>query len=279
MTRIPRFLFTRTNRAANLTIVLLLSFGLGAAALLSAALDRFLLHPLDVPYAETLVSVMERHPPVTNTDWFPYSLYDAMRTMHALREVAAESDIDTSVSLRNGAQADVRPILAQMVSGNYFSILGTATAAGRTLGPADERPTTAEIPVVLGYRFWTRAFARSRSILGSTLTIGGKPFVIVGIMPQSFFGTRIDQSPDVWLPLSAQPLLSHKSLTDPDSDRHCSSPPTLAHIISRSTASPHSSSVSAWRNPSRRANVVSVIGTRDPCAPVSLGSSRIWTAR
>lgn len=220
MTRIPRFLFTRTNRAANLTIVLLLSFGLGAAALLSAALDRFLLHPLDVPHPETLVSAMERHPPVTNTDWFPYGLYEAMRTMHALREVAAESDIDTSVSLRNGAQADIRPILAQMVSGNYFSMLGTAPAAGRALAPADDHPTTAEVPAVLGYRFWTRAFAHSRSILGSTLTIQGKPFVIVGIMPQSFFGTRIDQSPDVWLPLSAQPLLSHKSLTDPDSDRH-----------------------------------------------------------
>ena len=50
MTRVFRPLFTRTNRAANLTIVLLLSFGLGAAALLSAALDRFLLHPLAVPH-------------------------------------------------------------------------------------------------------------------------------------------------------------------------------------------------------------------------------------
>jgi hypothetical protein len=49
MTRVFRTLFTRNNRVANLTIVLLLTFGLGAAALLSAALDRFLLRPLDVP--------------------------------------------------------------------------------------------------------------------------------------------------------------------------------------------------------------------------------------
>ena len=63
MTRVFRPLLTRNNRVANLTIVLVLTFGLGAAALLSAALDRFLLHPLDVPHPETLVRAIERHPP------------------------------------------------------------------------------------------------------------------------------------------------------------------------------------------------------------------------
>src|ERR1700761_8136594 len=52
LTGVFRPLFTRSNRSANRTIVLLLSFGLGAAALLSAALDRFLFHPLDVPHPE-----------------------------------------------------------------------------------------------------------------------------------------------------------------------------------------------------------------------------------
>jgi predicted permease len=219
MTRVLRLLFTRSNRAANLTIVLLLSFGLGAAALLSAALDRFLLHPLDVPHPETLVRVIERHPPVINSEWFSFSLYDAMRPMHALRDLAVVGNFDAAVSLRNGAHTDVRPIWAQMVSGSYFSMLGAAAATGRTLGPADEHTSATGVPVVLSHRFWTRAFANSPTLIGSTLTIQDKPFVIVGIMPQSFFGTRIDESPDLWLPLSAQPLLSNKSLTDPDTDR------------------------------------------------------------
>jgi hypothetical protein len=71
MRRVFRTLFTRNNRVANLTIVLLLTLGLGAAALLSAALDLFLLHPLDVPHPETLVRAIERHPPVINPEWFP----------------------------------------------------------------------------------------------------------------------------------------------------------------------------------------------------------------
>ena len=220
MTRVFRPLFTRTNRAANLTIVLLLSFGLSAAALLSAALDRFLLHPLAVPHAETLVCAIERHPPVTNSEWFSYSMYEAMDTMHALRDTSVASTFDGAVSLHDGAHEDVHPILVQMVSGNYFSMLGASAATGRTLGPSDEHPSSAGVAVVLSHRFWTRAFANSRSILGATLIIQGKPFVIAGIMPKSFFGTRIDESPDVWLPLSAQPLLSNKSLTDPDPDRH-----------------------------------------------------------
>jgi predicted permease len=220
MTRVFHSLLTRNNRAANLTIVLLLSFGLGAAALLSAALDRFLLHPLEVPHPETLVCAIERQPPVTNSEWFPYRLFEAMHPMHTLRDIAVEGNFDAAVSFHNGVHEDVRPILAQMVSGNYFSMLGATAATGRTLGPSDEHASTAGVPVVLSHRFWTRAFANSPAILGSTLTIQGKPFVIVGIMPQSFFGTRIDESPDVWLPLSAQPLLSNKSLTDPDPDRH-----------------------------------------------------------
>jgi predicted permease len=222
MTRAFKSLFTRSNRAANLTIVLLLSFGLGAAALLSAALDRFLLHPLDVPHPETLVRAIEQHPPVVNSEWFSYNMYEAMRSMHSLREIAVEGNFDAAVSLHNGMHDDVRPILAQMVSGSYFSMLGATAAMGRTLGPADEHAGASAVPVVLSDRFWTRAFANSRTLLGSTLTIQGKPFVIVGIMPKSFFGTRIDESPDLWLPLSAQPLLSNKSLTDPDPDRHFS---------------------------------------------------------
>jgi MacB-like periplasmic core domain len=140
--------------------------------------------------------------------------------MRTLGDLAVEGNIRTAVSLRGGTREDVRPILAQMVSGNYFSMLGAAAATGRALGAPYERPGTTGVPVVLSYRFWTRAFANSRTLLGSTLIIQGRPFVIVGIMPQSFFGTRIDESADVWLPLSAQPLLSNKSHTDPDPDRH-----------------------------------------------------------
>ncbi len=220
MTRAFKPLFTRSNRAANLTIVLLLSFGLGAAALLSAALDRFLLHPLDVPHPETLVRAIEQHPPVINSEWFSYSMYEAMRSVHSVRETAVEGSFDAAVSLHNGMGEDVRPILAQMVSGSYFSMLGATSRIGRTLGPSDEHASSTGVPVVLSDRFWTRAFANSSTILGSTLTILGKPFTIVGVMPKSFFGTRIDESPDVWLPLSAQPLLSAKSLTDRDPDRH-----------------------------------------------------------
>jgi predicted permease len=143
-----------------------------------------------------------------------------MRSMHTLREVAVEGDFNAAVSLHNGVHEDVRPICPQMLSGNYFSMLSATAATGRALGPSDEHPGSTGAPVVLSHRFWTRAFASSRSVLGSRLIIQGKSFVIVGVMPKSFFGTRIGGGPDLWLPLSAQSLLSNKSLTDPDPDRH-----------------------------------------------------------
>jgi hypothetical protein len=112
-----------------------------------------------------------------------------------LRDLAIEGNIRTAVSLRGGTREDVRPILVQLVSGNYFSMLCAAAATGRVLGPPDEHSGATGVPAVLSYRFWTRAFANSRSILGATLVIQDKPFVVVGIMPQNFFGTRIDESP------------------------------------------------------------------------------------
>jgi hypothetical protein len=74
----------------------------------------------------------------------------------------------------------------------------------------------------LSHRFWAREFGSSASVVGSTLSLQGQPFTVVGVMPQHFFGTTLDSNPDLWLPLSAQPLLSQKPLNDPEPDRHFS---------------------------------------------------------
>jgi predicted permease len=198
------------------TIILLLSFGLGAATILYTALYRLLLHPLDVSHPETLVRMGEKRPPVMSWEWFPYSAYEAVRHMHSFEAVAVEGEVDAIASTTTWTE----PAVAHMVSGNYFSLLGTVAERGRTLGQADEQEGAGSIPVVLSHRFWAREFGSSASVIGSTLSLQGQPFTVVGVMPQRFFGTTLDSSPDLWLPLSAQPLLSQKPLNDPEPDRH-----------------------------------------------------------
>jgi predicted permease len=197
------------------TIILLLSFGLGAATLLYTALNRLLLYPLDVSHPETLVRMGEKRPPVMSWEGFPYTAYETVRHMHNFEAVAVEGELDAIASTSTWTE----PAVAHMVSGDYFSLLGTVAERGRTLGQADEQEGAGSIPVVLSHRFWARKFGSSASVIGSTLSLQGQPFTVVGVMPQRFFGTTLDSSPDLWLPLSAQPLLSQKPLNDPEPDR------------------------------------------------------------
>jgi predicted permease len=213
-----RRLLSRNNFGASLTIFLLLSFGLGAATLFYTALDRLLLHPLRVAKPETLVRAAERRPPVFSSEWFPYSTYQTMRQMRSFEDLAVEGNIETVAT----TNARTQPIMAHMVSGTYFSLLGVAAERGRTLDRTDEQKSAGSVPVVLAHRFWVREFGGSSSVIGSTLPIQGQPYTVVGVMPERFFGTTLDASPDLWLPLTAQALLSQKSLSDHEPDRYFS---------------------------------------------------------
>ena len=213
--KLYRYLFSGKDLGASVVILLLLSLGLGAATLLYTALDRLLLHPLGVSHSETLVRVAERHPPVFSFEWFPYSAFQSVGKMRSLEDVAIERSFDTAAQVNGTTQ----PVVADMVSGSYFEMLGAIAQSGRLLDRADERTSAGTVPVVLSNPFWKKEFAGSPSAVGSILSIHGQPFTVVGIAQKRFFGSRMDSSPDLWLPLAAQPLLSSKSLTDAEPDR------------------------------------------------------------
>src|ERR1700761_5674452 len=207
--------FRTRDLASDLLIVFLLAFGLGWAALLFTALDRLLLHPLDAPAADRLVRAGERHATVTSWAWFPFTAYQKMQPMRSFEQLAVEGDVPTTLQTGSGVAV---PAAGAMVSGDYFSMLGGQAALGRVLTRADESAGSA-IPIVLSHRFWQLEFGGTASVLGAPVTLQGKRFTVVGVMPAHFFGTRLDASPDFWLPLSAQALLSNKSLTSIDADR------------------------------------------------------------
>ena len=200
----------KRNLGANLLIVLLLGMGMGATALLATALDRLLLHPMQVKDQDRLVRVGEVHPPATSWNWFPYTFYQSMQPMRSFEGLALEGEVDTAVSTGSGTE----PAVGSMVSGNYFALLGAKAESGRTLTVADDSATSS-VPIVVSHHFRVQA-------LGAVVRLQGKPFVIVGVMPEQFFGTKLDASPDFWLPLAAQPLLSKKPLSDPDPDQEFS---------------------------------------------------------
>jgi predicted permease len=204
----------RRDLAATLTIVLLLSFGLSAATLLFTALNRWVLRPFNVGHPETLVRAAIKRPSIITRTSFSYENYQSIRHMSSLHDLAAVADFDTTITTGDASQSAI----ANMVSGNYFELLGVAAQLGRVLGPADEQP--ASPPVVISHQLWMNRFGGSPSAVGSVISLQGRPFVIAGVMPRDFFGTSLDSSPDLWLPFSAQPLLSKTPLGGPQADRY-----------------------------------------------------------
>ena len=88
-----------------------------------------------------------------------------------------------------------------IVTSNYFGVLGLRPAAGRLFGVADrEEPGSSPI-AVLSHSFWTRRFDKDPAIVGRTLQLNRQPFVIVGVAPEGFQGMSVAQ-PDLWVPTS-----------------------------------------------------------------------------
>ena len=143
-------------------------------------------------------------PRVNGTDTFgtvSYPAYLAMRD-----EATTFSDIACWADL-----GEARPVIlgelgfgtVQFVSGNYFRTLGVRAALGRTIEPRDHT-TVAWSPVaVISYRFWQRTFGGATDVTSRTLRLNGRPFAVIGVMPEGFFGLDPAVSPDIVVPNGA----------------------------------------------------------------------------
>ena len=96
------------------------------------------------------------------------------------------------------------PVTGQLVSGEFFSVLGVRPALGR-LFTADDNLSLGQHPVlVISHAYWQRRFGGSPGVLGNSLRLNGAPFTIVGVAEHGFFGASVGESPEVWLPLLMQ---------------------------------------------------------------------------
>ena len=98
----------------------------------------------------------------------------------------------------------MEPVTGQLVSGEFFPVLGVRPALGRLLNPSDNRSLGQHSVLVLSYSYWQRRFSGKADVLGSILPLNGNPFTIVGVAEAGFFGVAAGDSPDLWLPLLMQ---------------------------------------------------------------------------
>jgi macrolide transport system ATP-binding/permease protein len=111
------------------------------------------------------------------------------------------------VPMNMRTSGDPLRVFGEIVSGNYFDMLGVRAALGRTFRPDEVTVTNRDPVVVLSHNFWQRRFGGNTAIVGQTVTLNGRAFTIVGVTTEGFHGTEPYLNIDLWVPMSMQPAV------------------------------------------------------------------------
>jgi len=190
------------ERTFTATALLTLALGIGSTTAVFTLVDVLLIRPLPVKSAEGLFTLSAPGKDVDLTpSYYSHGFYEHLRNSNPVfaNLFASSTVVSSGVSLFDGAVTD--RVRCELVSGNYFDVLGVGAAAGRTLGSDDDRTPGSHPVVVLSYAFWQRRFARSPDVVGRSVTVNGTPFTVVGVATRGFFGTKPGFGPDIWASL------------------------------------------------------------------------------
>jgi predicted permease len=203
-----RYAFRMLAKSPGFTLVaiLTLALGIGANAAIFSVTDQVLLRLLPVQKPEELV-VLRSPGPNPGRNWsdgdvgvaFSYPMYKDLRDHNPVFSgLLARFAIQASVS----GQGQTELAKGELVSGNYFEVLGVRPALGRVLTSQDETVAGANPETVLSYGYWERHFGRDPGILNKQLVVNGVSMTVVGVVAPGFFGVQVGQTPDIFIPVT-----------------------------------------------------------------------------
>ncbi|MBL8236105.1 MAG: ABC transporter permease [Bryobacterales bacterium] len=182
--------------------ILSLALGIGANTAIFTLLDQILLRQLPVKDPASLVMLYQRGPHNGSNmgdRMQSYPIYQDWQTKAApLAEVLCRRLISTSLSVDNQTER----VDAEMVSGNYFTMLGVGAAAGRVLNSAeDDRVYQGHPVVVLSHGYWVNRFNKDPRIVGRKILVNNYPMTVVGVSAEGFAGLDPARSPQIRVPI------------------------------------------------------------------------------
>jgi len=192
------------NPGFTAAAVISLGLGIGASSAIFTVADQALVRLLPVKDPQRLVEFKWTGDFIGGSsrglnDVFSYPAYVDLRDGNpgALTGIAArrQEQVDT------GERGQAEQAMAEMVSGNYFDVLGVAAAIGRTLRPGDDKVKNGEPYVVLSYAYWQRRFGGDPSVLNRAIDINGHPMTVVGVAQRGFTGFEKVMPSDLFVPL------------------------------------------------------------------------------
>jgi predicted permease len=197
----------RKSPAFTLTVIVTLALGIGANAAVFTLFDQVLLRMLPVERPRELVR-FEWSGAFSGSassfggdlyNYFSYPMYKDLRDQNQVfTGMLAADRTGVGVSWRNQAENKG----AEVVTGNYFQLLGLKPAVGRLFTQQDDTAKNANPVAVLSYDYWKTRFGASRDIVGQTVLINGHSFTILGVAPENFNSAIGGYKPGLFIPIS-----------------------------------------------------------------------------
>jgi putative ABC transport system permease protein len=199
----------RKNPGFTAVALLTLVLSIGANTAIFSLLDQAILRKLPVAQPNRLALVRysgtDTGASYTRGDhdfYFSYPMYRDLRDRNSVFSgLLATAWTQVGVQWRN----EPEPVNAELVSGNYFEVLGLQPAFGRLLAASDDLAPEANPVVVLSFDYWQRRFASDANIVGQSILVNGHPFTVLGVTQPDFHSVVSRDVPAIFLPMMMKP--------------------------------------------------------------------------
>ena len=212
----------------TLTAVLSLALGIGANAAIFSLVDQVLLRRLPVRDPANIVLL----------DWRGNALADGWGSGNLMsypmcRDLQEQRQFFDGVFCRHptmvnlSVTGEVQPVLAEIVSGTYFPVLGVRPHLGRLIGESDDVQRDAHPVVVVAFDYWVNALGSAPDIIGRKVLVNNHPMTVIGVAEPGFIGMDVGEAAVLWVPAMM------KRQATPDWDRLLDRRARWMHVFGR----------------------------------------------
>lgn len=196
------------SRTFTFLATLSLAFGIGANTAIFSVVNAILLRPLPVQEPDRLLRFYAGSEVTSYPDFQYYrdqnKVFSGL-TAHGL----------APFNLQSHGQSE--RILGEIVTGNYFSVLGVRMQAGRSFLPEEDQTPGLAPVAIISHQLWERRFGRRADVTNQIVTVNGTQFSIIGVTAPEFTGTFVGYAPEIWIPIMmAGQVKGPDSLTNPN---------------------------------------------------------------
>ena len=190
----------RQTPAFTAAAIAALTLGIGANTAIFSVVNTVLLKSVPFPDPDRIVVFMNTSPNGSGPAASP-TKFNLWRQQASIVQDAAAYRFGV-MNVTGGDNPEQVP--SGQVSADFFRLFGAQTIEGRPFAADEDRPSGGHVAVI-SYGFWQRRFGGDRQIVGKTISLGGEPYEVVGILSPSFDSEKFDPLPDVWTPFQIDP--------------------------------------------------------------------------